>query len=246
MSTPAEQNAAIWQSSEMAETWVAEAELRQRNHAAQWRFMAELLPFGEQDAFTFLDLGAGAGDLSRAIMCAHPLSTAILADFSAGMLATGEAEMAPFEGRYRHIELDMSAASWPETIPAALGAVVTSQCVHHLADEHKQDLFAEIFGRLVPGGWYLNYDPVRTDDPVVAELWERAAARADSQAPHRREHSTPHDHARWENHLRHITPLKPQLAMLRAAGFDGVEVYWRRLDYVIFGGRRPPAAPAGG
>jgi hypothetical protein len=35
-------------------------------------------------------------------------------------------------------------------------------CVHHLPDERKHCLFAEIFDHLVPGGWYLNYDPVST------------------------------------------------------------------------------------
>ena len=42
---------------------------------------------------------------------------------------------------------------------------MTSMSVHHLPDERKQDLFREIYDRLVPGGWYLNYDPVPAEDP---------------------------------------------------------------------------------
>jgi len=38
--------------------------------------------------------------------------------------------------------------------------------VHHLPDARKRGLFTEIFGRLAPGGWYLNYDPVRANDAV--------------------------------------------------------------------------------
>ena len=52
--------------------------------------MAALLPFTEQDAFTFLDLGAGTGAASRAILDVYPRSTAILADFSAAMWRVGE------------------------------------------------------------------------------------------------------------------------------------------------------------
>ena len=52
-------NAAIWKSEEAVQNWTATADERERKRAAQWRFMGELLPFGEQDAFAFLDLGSG-------------------------------------------------------------------------------------------------------------------------------------------------------------------------------------------
>src|SRR5260370_20614897 len=128
--------------------------------------MALLRHFGEQEEFTCLDLGAGPGAASRAILDLHPRSTEILADFSAEMMRAGEREMQPFAGRYRCVEFDMSTGEWPAAIPAALDAVVTSLCVHHLPDERQQGLFAEIFHHLVPGRWYLNYDPVRTEAPV--------------------------------------------------------------------------------
>ena len=82
MEQSADMNAAIWRSEEIVRTWTAEAEKHERNRAAQRRFMAVLLPFGEQEEFTFLDLGAGTGAASRAILGQHPRSTAILADFS--------------------------------------------------------------------------------------------------------------------------------------------------------------------
>src|SRR5260370_26532506 len=109
MNQSADMNAAIWQSSEMAETWAAETADRERRNAAPWRFMAALLPFGSHDAFTFLDLGAGTGGLSRAILRAYPNSSAVLADFSAAMIGAGEREMEPFAGRYRYVECDLHA-----------------------------------------------------------------------------------------------------------------------------------------
>jgi SAM-dependent methyltransferase len=239
MDQPADTNAAIWQSSDIAQTWAAEAAARERNHAAQWRFMADLLPFGEQDAFTFLDLGAGTGNLSRAILGSHPRSTAILADFSDQMRGAGEREMQPFAGRYRYIEFDMSTNEWPAAIPARVDAVVTSLCVHHLPDERKQGLFGEIFERLVPGGWYVNYDPVLPEDPVVAAVWKRVGDYYDPETARRRLHPTPEERARHQNHVRYMIPLPRQLAYLRAAGFQGIDVYWKRLEWVVYAGRRP-------
>ncbi len=92
-------NAAIWKSDQIVRTWAAEAAVRERNHGAQWRFMASLLPFGEPDEFTVLDLGAGTGAASRAILDRHSGGTAILADFSAEMMGAGEEEMRPYAGR---------------------------------------------------------------------------------------------------------------------------------------------------
>jgi tRNA (cmo5U34)-methyltransferase len=240
MEDQADANAAIWQSAEAVEAWAAEAGRQERNRIAHRRFMAGLLPFGEQQAFTFLDLGAGTGAAARTILDLHPRSNAILADFSAEMMRAGEREMQRFAGRYRYVEFDMSAGGeWPAAIPAALDAVVTSMCVHHLPDERKQALFAEIFGRLAPGGWYLNYDPVRAEDPVVEATWARVNDHDDPDAAARRRHRTPLDQARWDNHVRYIIPLARQLGYLRSAGFEGIDTYWKQLDSVIYGGRRP-------
>jgi len=233
-------NAAIWQSAEAVEAWAAEASRQERHRQAHRQFMTSLLPFEAQDAFTFLDLGAGTGAASRTILDAYPRSTAILADYSAEMMRAGEREMERFAGRYRYVEFDMSAGGgWPAAIPAALDAVVTSMCVHHLPDERKQSLFAEILDHLVPGGWYLNYDPVRADDPVVQATWERVSDHADPEAAARRRHRTPQEQARWHNHVRYMIPLDQQLGYLRSAGFDGIDIYWKQLENVIYGGRRP-------
>jgi tRNA (cmo5U34)-methyltransferase len=241
-------NAAIWQSGEVVQTFVAEAQASERKRAPQRRLMADLLPFGAQDAFTFLDLGAGTGAASRAILEIYPGSTAILADFSAEMMLAGEDEMRPFAGRYRYVEFDMTTGQWPAAIPAALDAIVTSMCVHHLTDERKRGLFAEIFGHLAPGGWYLNYDPVRATDPVVQATWERVSDREDPEAAAKRLHRSPQQQARWDNHVRFIIPLDQQLEYLRSAGFRGIDVYWKRLEGVIYGGYRPasPLARADG
>jgi tRNA (cmo5U34)-methyltransferase len=239
MDNSADTNAAIWQSGEIVQNWVAEAQGQERKRAEHRRFMAVLLPFSDQDEFTFLDLGAGTGAESRVILEMYPRSTAILADFSAEMMRAGEQHMQPYAGRYRYVEFDMTTGDWPDEIPAELDAIVTSMCVHHLTDERKQGLFAEIFGRLVPGGWYFNYDPVSAPDPVVGAAWERVNDREDPEAAYKRQHRTAEQRARWENHIRYIIPLDQQLDYLRAAGFGGIDVYWKKLENVIYGGYRP-------
>lgn len=238
MDEPSDTNSAIWNSEEVVQYWTATADERERKRSAQWQFLGELLPFDEQDAFTFLDLGAGTGAAARAILGLYPLSVAILTDFSSQMIGEGERQLAPFAGRFEYVEFDMSTGDWPAAIPTALDAVVTSMCIHHLPDHRKQGLFAEIFDHLAPGGWYLNYDPVSSADPVVEATWERVNDRADPEAASKRLHRTPEDKSRYENHVRFIIPLDQQLDYLRSAGFQGIDVYWKHLENVIYGGCR--------
>jgi tRNA (cmo5U34)-methyltransferase len=237
--TSEDTNAAIWQSEDIVTHWAAEAAYRERLHAPRQRFMAELLPFADDAEFTVLDLGAGAGALSRAILERYPRSTAILADFSDQMMGAGARDLQPFADRYRYVTFDMTTSDWPGEIPGTLDAIVSSLSVHHLPDERKQTLFTEIVSRLVPGGWSLNYDPVSTGDPVIEATWQRVREHGNPEMTRRRMHPTPEEHAHWQNHIRYIIPLDQLLSYLRDAGFQGIDAYYKRLEWVVYGGRRP-------
>ncbi|MCW2538513.1 MAG: Methyltransferase type 11 [Frankiales bacterium] len=239
MDQPPDTNAAIWKSAEVIQNWAAEADDRERKRGEPRRLMAELLPFDQSEKFTFLDLGAGTGAASRGILAQYPNSTAILADFSPQMMGAGEREMQPFAGRFRYVEFDMAVGGWPDDIPTSVGAIITSLSVHHLTDTRKQSLFGEIYGRLAAGGWYLNYDPVTAPDRIVEATWQRVNEREDPTAAHQRQHRSHSEQERWDNHVRYMIPLAQQLDYLRAAGFEGIDVYWKRLENVIYGGRRP-------
>jgi len=239
MNQSTDTNAAIWKSDEAVQNWTSTADERERKRAAQWRFMGELLPFGEQDVFTFLDLGAGTGAAAAGILSLYPRSTAILADFSPQMMDEGQREMERFAGRFQYVEFDMLTGDWPAAIPTTLDAVVSSMCIHHMPDHRKQGLFAEIFEHLAPGAWYVNYDPVTSADPLVEATWERMNDRDDPEAASKRLDRTPEEHSRHENHVRYMIPLEQQLGYLRSAGFQGVDIYWKQLENVIYAGCRP-------
>lgn len=233
-------NAAIWKSDIGVSFWRSRGSDRAKRDADRRILMAELLPFAAGEPFTFVDLGAGTGAAARTVLDHYPAARAVLADYSPQMMAQGAVELEPYAGRYSYVEFDLSAAGdWPAGLPGRVDAVISSLSVHHLGDARKQSLFAEILAHLAPGGWYLNYDPVKPPDAVVEEAWLRAGDRRDPAAHDRRHHMTGEERLRYENHVRHMIPLEPQVGFLRAAGFEGVDVFWKELDYVIYGGRRP-------
>ena len=201
-----------------------------------WGFLPGRLQPGDR----ILDLGAGTGAASRVVLDRFPRASAVLADFSPQMMAQGASDLAPYAGRYTYVELDLSrSGAWPARLSDPVDAVISSLSVHHLNDTRKRELFGEILAHLAPGGWYLNYDPVAPPHPVVEEAWLRAGDRRDPEAAHKRAHRTSEEQFRYENHVRYMIPLEPQLGFLHDAGFEGIDVYWKELDYVIYGGRRP-------
>ena len=232
-------NAEIWKTAEGISKWMSTADDRELRRAEQRRLLADLLQFDDDETFTFADLGAGTGAAARAVLDRYPGASAILADYSPQMMAEGKKALAPYEGRYRYVEFDLAHSEWPAEMPARLAATISSLSVHHLPDERKRQLFAEIRSRLAPGGWYLNYDAVAADDPAVEAVWQRANDRRDPASAHKRAHRTPEEQRHYENHVRYIIPLDRQIGFLRAAGFEAVDVFWKELDYVIYGGRRP-------
>ncbi|MBO0691555.1 MAG: class I SAM-dependent methyltransferase [Acidimicrobiaceae bacterium] len=242
MTDTGDTNAAIWKSDENLAYWLATQDARERRRAEQRLLLADLLPFGDHEPFTFVDLGAGTGAAARVILDRFPASFGLLAEYSPQMTEEGTRSLAPYEGRFRYVEFDLGADAWPSEIPEGLGAAISSLVVHHLPDRRKQELFGEIWARLAPGGWYLNYEAVAAGDPIVEEAWQRANDRADPTAAEKRAHRTPEEQFRYENHVRYMIPLTPQLDFLADAGFEAIDVYWKNLDYVIYGGRRPPSS----
>jgi tRNA (cmo5U34)-methyltransferase len=239
MAEAGDTNAAIWKSEEVARSFATMAQQRERERAEQLTFIARLLPFERNDAFVFMDLGAGTGAAARAVLAEYPNATGLLADFSTQMMAAGADQLAPYAGRYRYVEFDMTLSDWPADLHGPLDAVVSALSVHHLPDQRKQSLFREIRQRLKPQAWYVNYDPVAAPSPSLEAFWERVNDRYDPEAPAKRANRSPQEQARYENHVRYIVPLEPQLEWMQQAGFADVDVFWKRLDWVIYGGRNP-------
>ena len=154
------------------------------------------------------------------------------------MITEGSKALDSYGDRFRYVEFDMLQGVWPEEIPTEFDAVITSLCIHHMPDERKQHLFVEILDHLVPGGWYFNYDPVTTKDEGVESVWQHTNDRGDFEAEYKRAHRNHTEQARFENHVRYMIPLDQQLDYFRSAGFEAVDVYWKHLENVIYGGRR--------
>ncbi len=172
-----------------------------------------------------LDLGAGTGLLSAAVRAAVPGSRLTLLDGAAPMLAAARQRL----GDVRTIIADLT-----DPLPAGpFDAAVSALAVHHLDDAGKRDLFGRIRAVLRPGGVFVNAEQVCGPTPADQARYEAVHER-DARA-------LGSDDAEWDaavvrmSHDRCAT-VEDQVAWLAAAGFDAVDVDFKRFRFAVYHG----------
>jgi tRNA (cmo5U34)-methyltransferase len=106
-----------------------------------YRAAIDLIPFGSNDRFEVLDLGAGTGLLSAMIAGQFPKARLTLFDLTPEMMAIARQRLKPIGKRVRFVTADFAAA----TPSKSYDAVVSALAIHHLPDSGKRHLFADIF-----------------------------------------------------------------------------------------------------
>jgi tRNA (cmo5U34)-methyltransferase len=172
-----------------------------------------------------LDLGAGTGLLSAAVREAVPGARLTLLDGAAPMLAVA---------RQRLGDVPTLVADLTDELPAGpFDAVVSALAIHHLDDAAKRDLFRRIRAVLRPGGTFVNAEQVAGPTP-----WHQAQY----EAAHERDaRALGTDDAEWEAALGRMahdrcSSVEDQVAWLRDAGFDRVDVAFKRYRFAVYHG----------
>jgi tRNA (cmo5U34)-methyltransferase len=178
-----------------------------------------------------VDLGAGTGALSAAVLGALPDARVEMVDLDGGML---EAAAARLEGLGAGPRARGRKADFFAELPAC-DAVVASLALHHVAEpERKGELYRRIRAALKPGGVLLVGDCV-----LHASGAGERRIRAEWSA-HMQRHGMTEAEAQaafdtW-NAEDHYLPLTDELRLLAAAGFARPDVFWRRGPCAIYGG----------
>jgi tRNA (cmo5U34)-methyltransferase len=168
-----------------------------------------------------LDLGAGTGALSSAVLEGLPDVRVTALDVDVDMLEVARTRLARFMDRVAFQE-----GSFLDPLPAA-DAVVASLALHHVHDlGDKTSLYRAVHDALSVGGVLLNLDAAVTDGVQLNRLvFDRMAAR---MADHGISNAEARRHfAAWGEEDRYF-PLDAELNAMREAGFDEVECFWRR------------------
>ena len=176
-----------------------------------------------------IDLGAGTGALSEAILGHDGARTVELIDVDPEMLEQARRRLERFAGRVRVREMSFLAP-----LPTCDGAAA-SLALHHIPEmDEKRALYGRIRAAIRPGGIFVNADATMPADPAGREAARRVWV----------EHmmACGIDEARAFEHLEEWAeedtyfPLDEELAAMRDAGFDA-ECIWNEATIAVVVGR---------
>jgi tRNA (cmo5U34)-methyltransferase len=208
---------------------LASNEWRKREHVDRYLARAEGFPHkaeGEnvlldhvpRDARRILDLGSGDGRLLALLRADRPKSVGVAVDVSEPMLERARE-------RFAGAPVDLIEHDLAEPFPdlGHFDAVVSSFAIHHLEDERKRSVYAEVFELLEPGGVFANLEHVASPTPRL----------------HRRFYEALGYPSDWEDPSNRLADMESQLHWLREIGFEDVDCYWKWLEMALLIGVKP-------
>jgi tRNA (cmo5U34)-methyltransferase len=191
---------------------------------------AELVTVAGRRAPAVLDLGAGTGLLSAAVLREVPEARLTLLDGDDEMLAVARARFAGERGA----SVTTVVQDLEGVLPAGpFDAVVSALAIHHLDHGAKRDLFERIRAVLSSGGVFVNAEQVEGPTAWHQALYEQAHER-DARA-------LGSDDAEWQGALVRMAAdrcatVEEQTAWMRAAGFERVDVAFKHHRFAVLYG----------
>jgi tRNA (cmo5U34)-methyltransferase len=209
--------------------------------------MLTVLASGGQPINRFLDLGCGDGILGAAVLGRFPNCTGVLADFSEPMLTVARERLSDYASQLTFANIDYADPAWVAVVQpsAPFDAIVSGYSIHHQPDPRKRELYAEIFGLLSPGGWFINIEHVAPAAALTTQLFEDhvidASVVQEQQAGGSKTRAQIAEgfHSRPDKDANILAPTDTQCNWLRAIGYTDVDCFMRIYELAVFGGRRP-------
>jgi tRNA (cmo5U34)-methyltransferase len=176
-----------------------------------------------------LDLGAGTGLLSAAVLERHPDAELVALDGAAAMLEHARERLSAWS-------VTTVVADLREPLPAGpFDAVVSALAIHHLEDPDKRALIARVHDALRPGGVFVNAEHVTAPSPWLANTYRsswREACRAAGASEG--EIAAALTRMRTDRCVGVVT----QLEWMRAAGFRDCDCFFKHLHFAVLAGWR--------
>ena len=234
----------VWQDPELVAAFVRERRATVPYGADQLAMMVRVIAATGRPVRRVLDVGCGSGVVAASILARYTDAQAVLVDFSEPMLAAAREALGDGTPAPRFVIGDLADAGWVEQVrgEAPFDAIASSYAIHHLTDERKRQLYAELYALLAPGGVFVNVEHVASagawgeglsDDVMVDAICAHAAGsepRAEVAARFA---------ARSDKAANILAPLEAQCAWLREIGYVDVDCFFKVVELAVFGGRKP-------
>ena len=227
-------------SEDSSQTFIRFGEFFVPSRELQMEAICALLPEGPG---VVLELSCGEGLLSGRILERFPAAHVCAMDASPAMLERAAARLRRFGARQEVRAFDLAAPDWRAEWRGC-GAVVSSLAIHHLDDDGKRRLYADVLAMLRPGGAFVVADLVQPNSPAAlgwAEReWDRAVGERSAEAHEAFRRTGWNSFAPGnEDPTDIMAPIADHLRWLAEAGFAGVDVVWAAAGHAVYCGVGP-------
>jgi SAM-dependent methyltransferase len=236
--------AEVWKRRDVAAAFLDERSLLIPDRQRQVEVLLRLIRSAGHDPCRILDLGAGDAVLLATALEAFPGASGVALDFSPLMLERARQRLARFGDRAGTAEADLGSPAWQDAVTGPFDAVVSGFAIHHLPDERKRALYAEVYGLLAGGGVFVNCEHVSSPTPAVERLFDDAMSEHLWQRRRERGEDVTLEQVRKEFLERPdraaniLAPVEEQCGWLREIGFRDVDCFWKYFELAVFGGWR--------
>ena len=122
-------------------------------YAAGIKMIVDLIPFGSDDPFKFVDLGCGTAEPTARVLAHFRWSEGCCIDSEPEMLRIAKRKLTPYGDRIEVREADITRCAL-----RSCDVVFSAKTFHHIHHDHLPALFARIAGALRPGGCFILFD----------------------------------------------------------------------------------------
>jgi tRNA (cmo5U34)-methyltransferase len=136
--------------------------------------LVTVVPFAAADELRIVELGAGEGLLTDALLSRFSRATVIALESSESMRQAAAERLARFGDRARLRPFELATLDWWDAMFGA-DVVVSSMCLHQLNDAKKQYLYKAAADRLSPRGAFLAADRLEPQQLLHHLVWLKHA-----------------------------------------------------------------------
>lgn len=197
----------------------------------------------QNPAAKVLDLGCGDGLFVQELAKSFKPSQVTLVDGSAEMLKAAQKRLSGQDNCY-FMQASFQQLFVDNPLSGSFDFIYSSLAIHHLPSAEKKKLYAYIYERLSPGGWFIHYDVVLPPSTEL-EKWYLASWRewiTTHPAEERREQLLGIPDQYKGNPDNMPDTLGSQLAVLKEVGFGNIDCFYKYGIFSLFGGSKQSMA----
>lgn len=231
-----------WKRGGKLEHFVSAADLVIPRRRDQIEFTLQLIPHEHTKPIRVLDLGAGQGTLTEAILQTFPNGSVVWLDGSADMMKIAQERLGKYRNRISFVLEELNYPPWLKSLEGKFDVVVSSLAIHHLGDRRKRALFREVWGITKMGGSIIIADLVKAESKLLEKKYERVWLETirrqakEIAGIERTYEEVEAKHREFQTGEDRPATLEAQLKWLRQAGFIDVDCFWKYACFAIFGG----------